>query len=133
MRVINSRVHRVLDFVTVAGFVVAPTALGLSGLPANLAYILAVVHLGLTLATDFSRAGARPVSLVLHGGVEGVVGLALVALPWLLSWDGPARTFYVGRCRDSARVGLVRLWGGGIAGSCLTSACSWRALQFKGT
>lgn len=95
MSVINTRVHRVLDFVTVAGFVVAPTAFGLSGLPANLAYILAVVHLGLTLATDFSRAGARPVSLVLHGGVEGVVGLALVALPWLLSWDGPARTFYV--------------------------------------
>jgi len=95
MRVIAARLHRVLDFVTVGGFALAPAVLGLAGFAATLAYVLAVVHLALTLLTHFPGRAARPVSLVFHGAIEGVVGLALLLLPWLVGWTGTARTFYL--------------------------------------
>jgi len=47
MRVIAARLHQVLDFVTVGGFALAPSVLGLAGFAATLAYVLAVVHLAL--------------------------------------------------------------------------------------
>jgi len=73
MRVIAAGLHRMLDFVTVLGFALAPVVLGLTGLAATLAYVLAAVHLALTLLTHFPGRAARPVSLVLHGAIEGVV------------------------------------------------------------
>lgn len=95
MRVIAAGPHRVLDFVTVAGFALAPSVLGLSGFAATLGYVLAAVHLALTLLTHFPGRAARPVSFALHGAIELVVGVALIALPWLVGWAGTARTFYV--------------------------------------
>jgi len=95
MRVIGASLHRVLDFVTVAGFALAPSVLSLTGLPAMLAYILAAAHLTLTLLTHFPGSVLRPVPLSLHGAIELVVGIALIALPWLLGWGGAARIFYV--------------------------------------
>src|SRR5579864_8892655 len=49
MRVIGAGLHRMLDFVTVVGFALAPTVLGLVGFAATLSYLLAAVHLVLTL------------------------------------------------------------------------------------
>ncbi len=105
MRLIAAATHRVLDFVTVAAFALAPSVLHVSGLAATLSYVLAAVHLGLTLLTQFPGAGARPVSLPLHGVIECIVGLALVVLPWVLSWSGMARTFYI-----AAGVVILAVW-----------------------
>jgi len=95
MRLITAGLHRVLDFVTVAGFAVAPSVLGLAGFAATLSYVLAAVHLTLTLLTHFPGSAERPVSLALHGAIELAVGVALIVLPWLVGWGGTARVFYV--------------------------------------
>lgn len=95
MRLIHPQVHRMLDFVTVLLFAVAPTIFGLTGVPRMMAYALAGIHLVLTLLTNFSSAGASPIPLRLHGVVEAIVGPVLIAAPFLLGWDGIARTFYV--------------------------------------
>src|SRR5258708_30172554 len=95
MRVITAGLHRILDFVTVAGFAVAPSVLGLAGFAATLGYVLAAVHLALTLLTHFPGSAARPVSLALHGAIEFALGVSLIALPWLGGWGWPARMFYV--------------------------------------
>lgn len=95
MRIIAPAVHRLLDFVTVVGFAVAPSWLGLSGWAATISYLLAAIHLILTLLTHFPGRAARPVPFRLHGAIEGVVGMALVALPLLARWSGPPRTFYL--------------------------------------
>lgn len=89
-------VHRQLDFVTVVAFAVAPFVLSLSGPAAWLAWALAAVHLLMTLATAFPGGPARPVPLPLHGGVELVVGIALLILPLAVGWSGAARWFYMG-------------------------------------
>ncbi len=94
MRVLAPRVHRMLDFATVAAFALAPSLLGLTGVAAMLAYGLAVVHLALTLATKFP-GGAGFVALTMHGLIEVVVGVALVVAPLILGWNGAARSFFV--------------------------------------
>jgi hypothetical protein len=68
--------------------------LPLTGLAASVSYALAIVHLILTLVTQFSDTNPRPVSLRIHGAIECVVGIALVALPWIAGWIGATRIFF---------------------------------------
>ena len=105
MRLIPAALHHVLDFVTIVAFALAPTALGLSGFPAVLAWVLALVHLAMTLLTQFPPRTGRPLPLPLHGTVELAVGIALLALPLLLGWSGTPRTFYL-----AAGVVILLVW-----------------------
>lgn len=97
MSVLSPRAHGYLDYLTVVLFALAPTVLGLTGLPAQIAYALAAIHLLLTLVTHFPLGVAKIVPLPAHGAIELVVSVALVALPWLAGFaaDATARWFYV--------------------------------------
>ncbi|MEP6591582.1 MAG: hypothetical protein ABJC19_10405 [Gemmatimonadota bacterium] len=92
MRPIHAPRHRILDPVTVLGFLTASPLLGLTGAPAQLAVGLAGIHLILTVLTDFSGAGKGPVSLKIHGAIELLVGVALMILPFVAGWVGTPRT-----------------------------------------
>ena len=98
--------HRLLDLVTVVAFGVAPSLLGLTGIAAILSYSLAAIHLLLTLLTHFPGDGKGPIPFLLHGVVEGVVGLALAALPFIAGWTGTSRGFYLG-----AGLVILVVWG----------------------
>lgn len=98
--------HRVLDLVTIVGFGVAPSLLGLTGAPAVISYTLAAVHLLLTLLTHFPGDGKGPVPFTLHGVIEGVVGVGLAALPFVAGWTGAPRLFYLG-----AGLVILAVWG----------------------
>jgi hypothetical protein len=95
MKILSPRLHAVLDYVTVVLFALAPTVLGLTDLPALVAYVLAGVHLTLTLLTKFPGGVLPVVSLRLHGLIELIVGPALIALPWLAGFAGTSVIFYV--------------------------------------
>ncbi len=99
--------HRILDFVTVVAFAAAPTIVGFDGLPAILAYVLAAVHLIMTLATRFPDALSRPLPIGLHSFVELIVGVMLLILPWLLGWEPRAQTFFL-----SAGAVILLVWLG---------------------
>ena len=92
---LTSRIHRLLDVATVGAFAVAPSLVPLSGPPAILSYVLAAVHLAVTLATDFPGAARRPLSLRAHGSIEAIVGVALLSAPFLAGWGERARAFYL--------------------------------------
>ena len=98
MRVLRPTIHGILDYAVVIAFALAPALLGLSGLSATISYVLAVVHLLLTLVTAFPLGAVKLVPLPLHGAIELLVSIALVALPWILRFahDTIARDFYVG-------------------------------------
>jgi hypothetical protein len=104
-RSVNAHTHRTLDFATVTVFLLAPIALRLAGAAAYLSYTLAVVHLGVTLATAFPGAAARPLPIAAHGAIELAVGAALAALPWIAGWHGAARWFYT-----AAGVAILVAW-----------------------
>ncbi|MCB1949840.1 MAG: hypothetical protein H6940_13490 [Burkholderiales bacterium] len=97
MKVISPRLHGYLDFLTVFIFLIAPTLLGLSQLPAILAYTLAVVHLIVTLGSDFPFGMVKIIPFVIHGWIERIVGPLLIAMPFMLNFSNeePAKNFYI--------------------------------------
>ncbi|MBF5045042.1 hypothetical protein FGE12_21750 [Aggregicoccus sp. 17bor-14] len=97
-RLLTPRAHGLLDYATSALFALGPLAFGLRGLPGALCWLLALVHLGLTLFTHFPLGRVHRVPFVAHGRLEAVVAAALVAAPWLLRFGGEprARNFFVG-------------------------------------
>lgn len=95
MKIISSEIHAVLDYLTVAVFALAPTLIGLTGTSAVISYVLAVVHLSMTLATDMPFSLVKIVPLRLHALVELMVGPVLVIGGLLLDPPTPARTFFV--------------------------------------
>ena len=70
MKIISSEAHAALDYLTVVIFVLAPTVIGLSGPAAIISYVLAVVHLSMTLVTDMPFSLVKIVPIKLHAVVE---------------------------------------------------------------
>jgi uncharacterized membrane protein YhaH (DUF805 family) len=95
MKRFPASVHRSLDMVTVTVFLAAPLLLRMSGPAATLSYVLAGVHLIITLLTQFPDTHHRLIPLRAHGAIELIVGIALIALPLIAGWRGNERTFYV--------------------------------------
>ncbi len=97
MKVVSPRTHGYFDFLTVVIFLLAPTLLGLSELPAMLAYALAGVHLIVTLASDFPFGVIKFIPFTIHGWIERLVGPSLIALPFIFGFadEEVARNFYV--------------------------------------
>ena len=86
MKVISPRLHGYLDFLTVILFLLAPTLLDLSQVPAMLAYGLAVVHLIVTLASDFPFGIIKIIPFPIHGWIERIVGPSLIALLFIFGF-----------------------------------------------
>jgi len=80
---LSHRLHGALDYATVLFLALAPTLFGLAGFTAYLAYGLAVAHLTVTVFTDFPLGLAGLIPPKLHAAVEFVVGVSLLAAPWL--------------------------------------------------
>lgn len=97
MKVISPRMHGYLDFLTVIVFLAAPILFELSRVPAMLAYSLAVIHLIVTLASDFPFGIVKIIPFTVHGWIERIVGPVLVAVPFVLGFanDEIARNFYI--------------------------------------
>jgi hypothetical protein len=93
--IISPSVHRILDFVVVLLFAAAPTVFQLHGNTMYAAYALAAIHLVLTLLTHFPGRTGGSVPFHVHGIVELVVGIVLIAAPLVRHWTYGARTFYL--------------------------------------
>lgn len=97
MRFINARIHGYLDVAVIVVLVAGPIVMGLGGTPAAICFVLAAVHLVLTLLTDFPMGAKKVVPLFIHGLIELIAGVLLLVLPSLLGFGpgSPARRFYI--------------------------------------
>jgi hypothetical protein len=97
MKFLNPKIHGILDYAVVLMFLAAPKALGLDGIPAQLSYALAAVHLMVTVLTDFPLGAFKLIPLPIHGWIELAVAPALIAAPWILNFaaEPHARLFYI--------------------------------------
>lgn len=97
MRILDARIHGVLDFVTVAVLLLGPLLFGLGGSPAAIAYSLAAIHLLMTLLTRYPMGIWKTIPFVVHGIVELIVGIFLLILPTIQGYapGSPARRFYM--------------------------------------
>ncbi len=96
MRIVNARVHGVLDLALVVIFLLGPIVYGLGGSPAAISYVLAAVHLIVTLLTRYPMGIRKVIPFVTHGLIEIFVGVFLVILPTIAGYapGSPARRFY---------------------------------------
>lgn len=95
MKILSPRVHGYLDYLTVVIFLIAPILLGLEGLSAIIAYVLAAIHLLMTILSDFSLGFAKLIPFKKHGWVETVVGPIVLLLPFIVGLYETARIFYI--------------------------------------
>lgn len=95
MKILSPRIHGYLDYLTVVIFLIAPILLGLEGLSAIIAYVLAAIHLLMTILSDFSLGFAKLIPFKKHGWVETVVGPIVLLLPFIVGLYETARIFYI--------------------------------------
>jgi len=96
---ISARVHGILDYAMVAAFLNAPMVLGFQGTtPAKIAYWLAGLHLLITGCTNFPPGVFRWIPFRIHGAIDLVAGVFLLAAPWVFGFSAlyGARNFFVG-------------------------------------
>lgn len=95
-RAIGAVSHAIIDYAMVIFLVVGPSLVGFRGRQATLAYILAAVHFLLTVVTKTPLGVLKIVRFPLHGVIELLVGVVLLALPWLYNFFAGvlSRNFY---------------------------------------
>lgn len=87
--------HGYLDYLTVVIFLAAPFVLNLTGMASAFAYVLAGIHLVMTLLTDFPLSVYKLIPFEIHGWVERGVGPVLILMPFVFGFTGAAIAFYV--------------------------------------
>ncbi len=107
MKLIAPGPHRLLDFVAVVVFALAPFAVGLGGLPAAISWAVAIVFLLILLSTRYPGRSRGGLVFAAHGVIELVVAIFLAASPWLFGFapGSPARMFFV-----PAGIALFLFW-----------------------
>jgi hypothetical protein len=111
---ISPRTHGMLDYSTVAATALAPKLLRFPRNATRLAAGLAGGYLGLSMLTDYPLSAKRVVPFKGHGVAEGVIGLALPALPFALGFarHRAARNFFFGLTALTAVVAALTDWSG---------------------
>ena len=96
MKIISDTARDILDSLTVAIFVLAPSILGLTGFAAFVSYALAAIHLAMTLLTDMPLGAIKIIPMRLHALIEMLAGsvllVAALALPTIF---GDKREFFL--------------------------------------
>ena len=84
MKILSQKIHGIIDFLVVLFLLSSPTLFGFTGLLAYFTYSLGIVHLLLTLLTDFNSGVIKIIPLPIHGLIELLVGVVLVVLAYTL-------------------------------------------------
>ena len=81
---LNSRMHGAVDYGVVIFLLVSPTFFGLPYITGMCTYALAIIHLLLTIGTNFELGIVKIIPFKVHGIIELIVSLALVGVAFYL-------------------------------------------------
>lgn len=106
-RPLSSRAHGYLDYLVVLWLSVAPFVGGFSGRAAGACYVVAMLHFAVTLLTAEPLGLVKLIRFRMHGALELVTSLFLVAMPWLVGFYeiAAARNIFV-----ATGIGVAVLW-----------------------
>lgn len=106
---INPTLHGVLDYLVVIFLAASPALFQLPEMTAKFTYMLAGIHLLLTVCTDFKPGLIRIIPFRMHGMVEVVVSVALLCMAFYFGGKESvvARNFYIGVAAAVAFVWLL--------------------------
>jgi len=95
MKKLSPRVHGILDYFTVLFLLASPFFFDMQTNGAVFTYVLAIVHLILTLLTDFPLGAFKIIPLKLHGLIEIVVSIALIVVAvWFRNSGDDVSSYY---------------------------------------
>jgi len=94
---LNSKIHGSIDYLVVVFLWVSPSLFGMPRHTATFTYVLGGIHLILTLATAFELGLVKVIPFRIHGWIELIVSIVLVAIAFYLgNLEGSlARNFYL--------------------------------------
>jgi hypothetical protein len=95
MRFIHPSVHGILDYLVVVALVLVSIAVGLSGLAAAIAYLMAAALLAITLMTAFPPGTRKLLPLSAHSRIELWMGMSLLVCPWIFGFADKPMALYV--------------------------------------
>lgn len=97
MHAIKPRIDSYFDYAAILFLFLAPGIFGLADTPATLAYVLAIAYLGLAILTAYPGGAFRLIPFTVHGVIEFITAVGLIASPWALNFaaDATARNFFV--------------------------------------
>jgi hypothetical protein len=107
MRIITPQAHGMFDLYVVAMFFMAPILWGMTGEPRMILWSLCLVHLIVVCSSKFSYGIVKAIPMPVHGFLELVVGIFLLAAPYLFGFSdlNNERHFFNG-----AAFGLLVFW-----------------------
>ena len=94
MRRLSPRVHGIMDYITVLFLVLSPQLFEMQFIATVFTYSLAFIHLALTLLTDFEMGLFPIVPLSVHGAIELLVSILLVAVAIAFRFSNDVISFY---------------------------------------
>jgi hypothetical protein len=88
MKIIDTRTHAIIDYLTGALLILAPYLFGFAngGIAQWLPQLLGALTIGMSLVTDYELSVAKLVPLKVHLGVDMASGALLAVSPWLFGF-----------------------------------------------
>jgi len=80
MKVLNSKIHGIVDYLFVLFLFASPTIFGLEEKAELFTYLLGAIHLFVTISTNFEYGIIRIIKFKHHGWIELIVSFALVGV-----------------------------------------------------
>lgn len=115
MKVISPTVHGMLDYATCAFFALAPSLFNLTGAYATVCYVLAGGYLLISLLTNMPLGAMRVIPFPVHGKLELLSSLVLIASPWIFGFaneNETARNVFAGSGMVFLVVYFLTDWAG---------------------
>jgi len=94
MKIISPKLHGILDYLVVLFLAASPTIFKMEGTLATFTYVLAGIHLLLTILTGYPLGLVKVIPFALHGLIELVVALVLVGVSMWFYHNDNALGFY---------------------------------------
>ena len=95
MKIISPRLHGVLDYATILFLGLSPFLFQMNHAARIFTFALGIVHLSLTLLTDFDMGIFKVIPLKIHGAIEVTVSVVLVIIAFLFrNWEDQTSFYY---------------------------------------
>lgn len=95
MRFINDKLHGVIDYAAAITLIGAPFYFGFTGLELQLSALAGIALFLYSLMTSYSLSARNAIPFGVHLVIDFVAGVGLVAAPFLLGFEGLAKTYYM--------------------------------------
>jgi hypothetical protein len=94
---LNSKTHGAIDYLVVVFLFLSPTLFGLKDITTTFTYVLAAIHLLLTITTKFEFGLVKIIPFKIHGVIELIVSIVLIGVAFYLgNLEGElSRNFYL--------------------------------------